>query len=469
MVRVALLYGDPALVDEYDKHVADKLKAISSLAEEGSSSAVGRRRGIQQLSKDIDTFFPFKTFFGLGCAFNAKKDFYRLISLLLSDLALIFNIRYPTPWQVISELQTRGIIDESDMADIKVCLSIANEIRLKTYLTSNKQKEVLSSFPRYFSANTAEQQAEQSPNNSHFYPDFDEDVAVRLLCTSMDIHERCTEFSEKYKNTNEIDTSLLRNTSTSFQLSKRCLIGHIYIALSNYPKAFELLEPLSKDSESPGYMKTFSGLGIIYNFHREYAKSIECFEAALEACRRSTQQNDKSLIQDLSIITGDLAQTLNENGEFEKALSTLKEAISKHNEIYGKESRKPELRRLMCQLGVVYGELGKNELAIQTFKHVEWMLSGGGFDGELFNTKALLALTLCWKDCSQALQCAEEALLLAQKLFGNESARLAETYQSVGMVYERCSRIEEALSYYQLSLTMHTFRFGDIPHPGTVR
>ena len=67
------------------------------------------------------------------------------------------------------------------------------------------------------------------------------------------------------------------------------------------------------------------------------------------------------------------------------------------------------------------------------------------------------------------MQYAEEALHLAQKLFGNESACLAEIYQGVGQVNEGCERIEEALSYYEKSLTMYNARFGDKPDPGTVR
>ena len=472
MVRVSHLYGDPVLVDEYNEHVAGRLSSISSAVEERYFSKVGRKRGIQLLSKDIDTFYPLRTFFGPNCAFNAKKDFYRLISLLLSDLALIFDIRCPTPWQVISELQTRGIIDESDMNNIKVCLSIANEIRLKTYIASEKQKEVLSSFPRYFSTNTAKQQAEQSPSNFHFFPDFDEDVTVRLLSTCVDMYERCTEFYKKYNKTNEIDTSLLRNTCTSFQISKRCITGHLYIILENFPKAFELLEPLSKDSESAEYMNSLYGLGSIYSSHQEYEKSIECYEAALEANSRIIHPNVEKLIEGLSAIACDLAEALTKNGEYKKALSTLKETISKHNEIYGQGSRKPELRRLIRQLGIVYGELGKTDLAIQTFKCVEWMLSEGGFDGELFDVKVLMALVLVGRtDCSQALQYAKEALHLAHNFYGNEnpSPRLAATYQSIAMVYERCSRIEEAFSHYEQSLMMFNSTTGDNPHPGIVR
>ena len=466
-------------MDEYNEHVDKKLNAISSAVEEGSSSTVARKRGFQQLSEDIDTFSPFEKFFGPSRTFNAKKDFYRLISLLLSDLALIFNIRYPTPWQVISELQTRGIIDESDMNNIKVCLSIANEIRLKTYLASDKQKEVLSSFPRYISANTTEQQAEQSPNNFHFYPGFDEDVTVHMLCTSMDVYWRCTEFCDTYNETNEVDTSLLRNTPAFFLHSESFFKGLAYIKLKNFPKAFKIFEPLSKDSEKQHtYLGVLQALGYIHIYHRNSEKSIKYFEKALELCTRLIGQNDETrLIEYQSIITCDLAAELNTNGEYEKALSTLKVTICKLIKIYVQgflkldlELLRSMLRRLMRQLGVTHGDLGNYESAIKIFKFVEWMLSEGGFDGELFDIKILLAQALAGKtDCSQASKCAKEALYLAHKLYGNEDTCLAEIYQRVGMVYERCHWIEDALFYYEQSLTMYNFTIGDNPFPGKVR
>lgn len=99
---------------------------------------------------DVETYGPSSTcYLAVGALFNAKKEFYRLISLLLSDLGIIFGIRSPSPWQVILELQIQEIITMSDSENIKICLSIANEIRLKTYFANKGQKELFSPVPQY--------------------------------------------------------------------------------------------------------------------------------------------------------------------------------------------------------------------------------------------------------------------------------------------------------------------------------
>lgn len=464
MQTVALLHGDQALVDEYNRHVEDKLIAISSTKKGNLCPTVSQNRGMHQLFEDITTFFPFNTFLGYSCVFNAKTDFYRLMSVLLSDLALIFDIRSPTPLQVNTELHARGIIDKSDMANIKVCLLIANEIRLKTYLANNRQKEVLSPVPRYAKI------AGKCPNNFHFYPDFDEEVAVRLLSTSWDMHQRCAEFYVAYDKKNEIDIRKLWNSS--IQLSEKVLIGHLYIRLQNFPKAFELLEPLSKDSGSPAYTGSLYELGLIYLYYEEYGKSIEYFQKAMEEYSRLEHQSEEVLTAGMSIFTYNLAEALQYNGECKKALIRLEEAIKKHNEIYGEGSLRPELRRLLHRLGSVYTDMGYMQLATQTFQNLELMLvcSGGGFNGELIGVNILMARSLTKTDSSESLIRVEKALHLAHKVYGNDnpSAYLAAIYHSVATVYVSCNRKNEALSWYERSLRMFHLTIGDNPHPGTV-
>ena len=246
MSRVALLFGEQALMAEYNERVAKKLNTRSSTVEgisEENSSTIGLSRGIKQLLPDITTYDPCETCLGMssniGAVFDTKKELYRLILLVLSDLGLIFNIRSPSPWHVISELQTRGIIDESESANIKVCLSIANEIRLKTYFANQGQKEVLSPVPGYVKIDAGQRSddsnTDQCSNNSHadqymgdspFFPDFDEDVVVRLLSTSLDMQKRCQEFCLKYNKHNQIDIRILQNPPLYF--SKASLRGHLY-------------------------------------------------------------------------------------------------------------------------------------------------------------------------------------------------------------------------------------------------
>ena len=208
MSRAVLLFGDEALLNEYNKRVAEKQNRKSSATERKPSQTVGVIRGMQQMMADIERFGSSTDIAPstniavyVGALFDTKKQFYRLISLLLSNLGMIFDIRTPSTWLIISELERRGIITVSESAKIKVCLSIANEMRMKTYFANNGQKELFSPVPEC--ANYAEQSVEVP-----VFRDFDEDMLVKLLSTSDEMCKRCREFCFKWVQDDKIDCSV---------------------------------------------------------------------------------------------------------------------------------------------------------------------------------------------------------------------------------------------------------------------
>ena len=463
MSRVISLYGDQTVVDDYNERVAEKLNTRLFAAEGKSSSMVGLKRGMQQLLHDIAIYDPYDCWLGehsnIGALFNAKKEFYRLISLLLSDLGLIFGIRSPSPWQIISELQTLGIIGESETANIKVCLSIANEIRLRTYFANDGQKEFFSPIPRY------ENTTERSSANTPFYPGFTEDVVVRLLSTSFDTCLRCQRFCERYSKMNELDISIL--TDPTIQFSKASLAGHLYFRLQNFPKALESLESVSE--ESPDYPSSIYGQGLIYLHRGECEKSVECLEKAVEAHKQNEETSNLNVLQVLK----SLAMALVRIGDHAKARIRLEEAISKHNEIYGEGSETIYLCSLTRRLNSVYAHLGLVDDLLLAFQNVEEMQNRltGVPDSEMISLDFEMAFSLTeMGQHSQALQYLKKSLHLGHKVFGKQtsSIELASMYMGAGTVYEQCNRNDEALSWYEQSL--ETFRdvFGENPHQGKI-
>ena len=221
--RLPLCFPNKAWQDTYDMiQVQDETKPTKT---------VGLIRGFHQMMLDIGTYSPFYSYLGDYCIegglFDTKKQFHRLISLLLSNLGMIFHVRSPSPWHVISALQKRGIIDDSEAANLKVCLSIANEVRLKTYLANGGQKEMFSPIPR--SVPTAEEHVD-----APIFRDLDEDIVVRLLSTSYVMFNRCREFGIKYIEQENIAIDIFQRQS-----SKATLLGYLYFRLQNFPKALE--------------------------------------------------------------------------------------------------------------------------------------------------------------------------------------------------------------------------------------
>ena len=461
MSRTSFLYGDPALLDEYNERVGEKLN-IKKSSEGKTARTIGFIRGIHQMMVDIKTFHPNDSYLGAHCAaggiFDAKRQFYRLISLLLSDLGLILNIRSSSPWQLISELLSQEIIDKSECANIKVCLSIANEMRLKTYFGNNGQKEVFSPFPEYLSDATPS-------TDDPIFGDFDEDVVVRLLSTSNDVCKRCLDFALKYFEQDEVDTSILQKPF--FSSSKPYLMSTLYVRLQNFPKALEWMELESKDCLN--YSISLNDKGLIYNEFGEYEKSVECFENALE----EHYKNEGNSSLDVLSCKNNIASMLIQMGKYEEARIKLEEAIEKHSEMYCEGSQKLNVHRLVLNLGRTYHECGDMKSAIEAYQKAEEMQSKltGVPDMRVIHLNLYFAMSLSeFGEHVKSMEYIKKALQLGHKVFGehNLSIRLAEIYVFAGIVYERCHLEDEALSFLKRSLKLLQLLMGDKPHPGKI-
>ena len=458
MSRAVLLFGDEALLNEYNKRVAEKQNRKSSATEGKPLQTVGVIRGMQQMMADIETFgASTNTAVGVGALFDTKKQFYRLISLLLSNLGMIFDIRTPSPWQIISELERRGIITMSESANIKVCLSIANEVRMKTYFANNGQKELFSPVPEF--ANPAEQSVEVP-----VFRDFDEDMLVRLLSTIDEMCERCREFCFKWVQDGKIDCSVFQNPPRG--LSKAVQLGFLYIRLQHLHKALEWLKSAPK--ESSDYGSCLDAQGHIYAQLGEYDKSIKYYEEALQW----HSQNEKSP-HSLLLYTNNLASALIFAKRCKVATVKLEEAILKHKEIFGESSPSMILMMLMLNLGCAYCDIGNVNLAVKTLKAAEEMQKrlAAVFEEKIIILNTYMALSFSLLDQhEQAEEYMERAIRHSHKLYGenNLSINLAGVYTVAGSVHIR-KRSNKAVSFLKRSLEIQEQVFSDRPHVGKIK
>lgn len=446
------------MLDKYNEIVNQKLN--TEVSETEGKSTIGFNRGIKQLMTDIAKFDPYESYLGVNCTigalFDAKKQLYRLISLLLADLGLIFNIQSSSSWEVISRLDVFGAPEK---ANIKVCLSIANEIRLKTYFANGGQKEPFSPVRQH--VNNTEQSA-----NVPIFRDFDEDMLVRLLSTSNDMRKRCHEFCTKYIHQNEVDFSRLSIPSSAS--SKASLMGYLCVRVQNFPKALEWLTSIPENS--PQYVESLSGKGMICLLSGEYEKSVEYFEHALEVLNHDRETPGIGVVNCLN----NIALSLTGMGKYKQARIKLQEAVTKHNEIFGTASETIYLCYLMQILGEVDYESGDVISAVETFQNVERMHKTLTGVPDVFVINHNLNMALLFSapgeqhDNTQSLEHVKKALQLTYKLFGKAdlSSELASIYMRTGLVYGNNDLDDEALSWYKRSLEMLQLLFGDNPHPG---
>ena len=457
MSRAVLLFGDEALLNEYNKRVAEKQNRKSSATEGKPSQTVGVIRGMQQMMADIERFGLFtNTAVGVGALFDTKKQFYRLISLLLSNLGMIFDIRTPSPWQIISELERRGIITVSESANIKVCLSIANEMRMKAYFANNGQKELFSPVPEY--ANYAEQSVEVP-----VFRDFDEDMLVKLLSTSDEMCKRCREFCFKWVQDDKIDCSVFQNPPG--ESSKEVQLGFLYLRLQHLHKALKWMRSVPKDSSD--YERCLDAQGHIYARLGEYDKSIKYYEEALQ-WRYQNEKSPHSLFLSINC----LASAFISVKEYKMAIVKLEEAILKHKEIFGESSPSMILMLLMHKLGYAYYGIGNVILALKTLKAVEEMQRKFAtvFEEEIVDLNINMALSFSkLRQDDQAEKYMKRAIRHSHKLYGvnNLSINLARVYNAAGLVHTR-KRSNKAVSFFERSLEIYQQVFSDGPHLGKI-
>lgn len=76
-----------------------------------------------------------------GKPYEVKKEIYRLPSLILEALNHFYDLGKHNPWECIDVLQQKKIISQEAAENLKVAVSIATEMRLRTYLENQGQKE----------------------------------------------------------------------------------------------------------------------------------------------------------------------------------------------------------------------------------------------------------------------------------------------------------------------------------------
>ena len=350
-------------------------------------------------------------------------------------------------------MRNQDIIGESDSVNLKVCLSIANEIRLKTYFANGGQKELFS--PLLQSPDTTKQSTDDP-----IFRDYDEDTLVRLLSTGYDMHRRCFEFCLEYLLEDKVNANILRNPSVGY--SKALVMERLYSRLQKSSKALECLKSIPKDS--PEYARCAAAQGFHHKEKGEWEKATECFETALEY--------SQDLIRNI-IYHRDLALILFDCYQFKKARSKMEEAIKLHDKIFGKDSETWLLRDMLLLVGNIFLTVDDTSTAIQMFQKVEQMQKRATRcdDIDVLHLNLCMALSYCnLGQNDRSLKYLERMLYLSHKIFGedNLSSELVRLYKRAANVYGRCGRYDEALSLLERSLKWMESLYSDTVHPSKI-
>lgn len=137
---VSLIDGSQDLVDGYRSNMKDAV-----------SLDIVRKRTIKILQEDVKNFQLKLGAAEEGKLIDVKKDIYRLVDRIINGLANYYNIIAPneqksiTVWNMLDHMRNMGVLSSLGAEHFKEALSVAAELRLRTYLNNldNANKELM--------------------------------------------------------------------------------------------------------------------------------------------------------------------------------------------------------------------------------------------------------------------------------------------------------------------------------------
>jgi predicted nucleotidyltransferase len=165
MATSMFITGDEELVKVYNVKVKERLQAPSG----EDMWTNGSKRGFECLNETFQDFSINLDWHEAGKVFNVKKELYRFPSLVLNSLTLYYNLDTRNTWDVVEEMQGKQLITEDEAHNLSFVLAVASELRLRSYLGKNEQRERMTGLP-----------------SEIMQPDLAESVAAKAGATQLD-------------------------------------------------------------------------------------------------------------------------------------------------------------------------------------------------------------------------------------------------------------------------------------------
>lgn len=450
--------------------------------------------------------------------FNVKHEIYRVADRLLYDLALLYGCKITSIWDIGAELLKRYNdikVDYKSIEYLNSMLICANNLRIRTYLKYNAQKEDIYIFD--YRALSSGLELRSTDHNKHtlFYfseEDIDEEGALfQFFYISMSVYRFLSECLSADKKNYLIEEFL----SKSDYLYDDGLIqrGMIYFRLGMYEKAKNKLELAIKDenlsTNDRGVLATL--LPIIY---------INCDELEkLEELYKVTNEKYYSLIQPIESRVSKaiaLRQTITvyppkgdsnldyrpitiipgvvpEHSNVQNVLKLVCRAIGEDSHIENLDSsavlrakgnhlaaielnllalkyetNDQQRAGILNELGLSYQENKNFDKAIEYhYQSIELRKRIYG-EVSLDVANSLNSLGYCYNhiDQDKSLRCYERAAEIQQIIYeGRPHKDTITSLKSIGFIYQDKERFDKAIAIFERCYTMCSVLHNGVAHP----
>jgi len=422
---------------------------ISTYAEQISQyHMLIQSRTFSLLKQDTENYNPAKHILNRenkdGQLFSIKKDIYRFSDRIIIEIINLTSDVIQNSWY-INKLD----INEKAKQNIYLALSISTELRLRTYISNNSQRENLSVLT-YYELELKEENNFKVLDKVFYLKD------IRLLHRYYYTIVPLINIIVDSYTQEQIRRAL--NLMTFFD-NNLLIKGLVYKRSVQYYSAIRVLEAIDADHESPkinDYIKlTLAGL---YQEIGKYERAYEIYKKLLDK-EMSDQRNDHKIAFLLSSI-GNIFHLL---GKYREALEYQKQSLEIGKQIYKEHSS--FIAEALGSIGATMQSLGKYKEALECQKQ-SIKIKKQIYKGDHLN------IAVCLRNISATLQSLgilEEALKFSKlslemnkRIYKGTHSEVIISLNNIGNILASLDKYEEALKYNVESLEMSKLIYEDV-------
>ncbi|XP_065674267.1 uncharacterized protein LOC136091183 isoform X2 [Hydra vulgaris] len=490
--NVCYVYGEKMLINDYEKKVSEflhkkiedkiygtlkicQIRAIKLLTEEANEIDYSKfsllsipaksnpKKSLNQPKGDLDALQP-NLFKSEGRLFEVKKDIYRLPDRLVYNLGLYYGINNGSCWDTVDTLKSKGIITLKAAVNLKIAITFATILRLKTYSYHKAQQEDMSIFVR--PAETESENTELAKQIFHL-PEKDLKVNGKLFeyfYTALPLHEKLEKFCDKHKIFNYLTKSFFQDSE--FYADDFATKGFIHYRLAQYEIAQSNLELALNDPNNKDNLQVRLILGHIYRNFGKCDQAIEKYEYCLKVHKTIYQnQPHHSVANSLN----DLGAAFYVKGDYDQAIKYYEESLEMNKRIYQDQSL-PSVAISLNNISVVYYAKGHYNKAIKNYeKSLEIYKLNYKEEPNLHVADFLNNLGSAYYaigNYDQAIKHQEETLKIYKLIYKEEPhSNVADSLNNLAISYHNIGQHDQAIKYYKASLKMKQLIYQNQPHP----
>jgi tetratricopeptide (TPR) repeat protein len=435
LTHVILIHGDNELFDNYKKGL-EKFKEIN------------KERAFKILKEDAEKLDPNKEFLDQdreGTILNVKKEIYRFPDRILSAIGDCLGFDNMTSWQLLKELSTKRKLTKEGAKNLKLALSVATELRLRTYANNNGQREDISMLSSY-ETSIKELQSDELVESVFYLQDLEPLYKYYYVVLSLN------SALEKARGNTELEAII--GKCTNFYSDIPIVKGYVYKRFLQYDKAIEEFKHSKLDIELLTLYAKVGRSDDALGLAKELAKNSSIFEI-------NNPQNAALLFN--------LGYAYAHGGEYPEALKYFKNSLNMRKRIYKGDHN--EIAIALDSVGNICGELKDYDNALlyhnQSLDIYQRLYAGNHHNiaRSLNNIGSIYGYKRMHKE---ALECYKKSLKIYQRFYKGYHPSIADSLNNIGNTYRNLNEYQNALVYCEIGLKMQKAfdKFGSIKTAG---